>query len=80
MSENLIVSVFRIIGILLISYLLFYLIFSTTGQEILWNGGKTAIEKNWNESTMNNGADRTLIYEDLFDKVESETDSKYAVD
>ena len=80
MSENLIIKVFKIIGILLISYILFYMIFSTNGQNLLWSAGKNAVENTWNESTMNNGADRTLIYEDFFESVENETADKYAVD
>lgn len=79
MSESLITYVFKIVGILLLSYLLFYLIFSTTGQNILWYGAKTAVEKTWDDSTMSNGAERTLIYEDFFEEVKNETDSKYIV-
>ncbi len=80
MSESLIIKVFKIIGILLISYILFYMIFSTNGQNLLWNAGKSAVENTWNESTMNNGGDRTLIYENFFESVENETSDKYAVD
>lgn len=80
MSENLIVQVFKIIGILLISYILFYMIFSTNGQNLLWYAGRDAVENIWNESTMNNGADRTLVYENFFDDVKLETANKYAVD
>ena len=42
------------------------MIFSKTGQEFLWKAIEPAMLDQWSLSTMDNGGERTLIYENQF--------------
>ena len=66
MSENLIKIVFIAVGTLLVSLILFDMIFSKGGQEFLWKAIEPAMLNQWTLSTMDNGGERTLIYEEQF--------------
>lgn len=71
MSENLIKYVFSIIGTLLVSILLFILIFGTVGQQTMWKVIEPTMIRQWQESTLDNGAERTIVFEKQFDEMES---------
>lgn len=66
MSVNLIKHVFSIIGTLLVSIILYTMIFTVTGQQFLWRAIEPFLLDEWNQCTMDNGAARTVIYEDMF--------------
>lgn len=71
MSENLIKYMFSIIGTLLLSILLFILIFGTVGQQTMWKIIEPTMIRQWQESTLDNGAERTIVFEKQFDEMES---------
>ena len=71
MSENLIKYMFSIIGTLLVSILLFILIFGTVGQQTMWKIIEPTMIRQWQESTLDNGAERTIVFEKQFDEMES---------
>ena len=71
MSENLIKYMFSIIGTLLVSILLFILIFGTVGQQTMWKIIEPTMIRQWHESTLDNGAERTIVFEKQFDEMES---------
>lgn len=48
-------NVFSILGIMLISLLLFNLVFGNRGRSIMWGGIKPVIEKSWKDNTLNDG-------------------------
>ena len=66
MTEGLIKLMFSIIGTLLVSIILFNMIFLQDGQKLLWNAIEPAVENQWDLSSMNSGKDRTEVYDDLF--------------
>lgn len=61
-------NVFSILGIMLISLLLFNLVFGARGRATMWGGIKPAIEKNWKDNTLNDG-------KDVYDAVTNEFNS-----
>lgn len=67
MSESLIRTVFSIIGTLLVSLILFTMIFTQTGQSFIWTAVEPMMLDQWRQSTMDNGAGRTVIYEEQFE-------------
>lgn len=67
MSESLIKTVFSIIGTLLVSLILFTMIFTQTGQGFIWRAVEPMMLDQWRQSTMDNGAGRTVIYEEQFE-------------
>ena len=69
MSTNLIKFVFTILATLLISIILFIMIFGPTGQNFMWRAIEPVMLEQWRASTMDNGGDRTLIYEEQFKKL-----------
>lgn len=71
MSENLIKYMFSIIGTLMLSILLFILIFGTVGQQTMWKIIEPTMIRQWQESTLDNGAERTIVFEKQFDEMES---------
>ena len=71
MSENLIKYMFSIIGTLLVSIILFILIFGTVGQQTMWKVIEPTMIRQWQESTLDNGAERTIVFEKQFDEMES---------
>lgn len=71
MSENLIKYMFSIIGTLLVSIILFILIFGTVGQQTMWKIIEPTMIRQWQESTLDNGAERTIVFEKQFDEMES---------
>ena len=71
MSENLIKYLFSIIGTLLVSIILFILIFGTVGQQTMWKVIEPTMIRQWQESTLDNGAERTIVFEKQFDEMES---------
>ena len=72
MSEKLIKIVFITIATLIISIILFTMIFSKGGQEFLWKAIEPAMLNQWTLSTMDNGGERTLIYEEQFKEMKSQ--------
>lgn len=68
MTESLIQKVFSILGTLLVSLILFSMIFTAVGQNFLWRAIEPAMENQWKDSTLNNGAARTYVYEKEYDK------------
>lgn len=66
MTTDLIKHVFSIIATLLVSIILFTMIFTASGQQFLWRAIEPFLLDEWNQCTMNNGAARTIIYEDLY--------------
>ena len=71
MSENLIKYMFSIIGTLLVSIILFILIFGTVGQQTMWKVIEPTMIRQWQESTLDNGAERTIVFEKQFEEMES---------
>lgn len=71
MSENLIKYVFSIIGTLLVSIILFILVFGTLGQQTFWKIIEPTMIRQWQESTLDNGAERTIVFEKQFEEMES---------
>ena len=71
MSENLIKYMFSIIGTLLVSIILFILIFGTVGQLTMWKVIEPTMIRQWQESTLDNGAERTIVFEKEFDEMDS---------
>lgn len=71
MSESLIKYMFSIIGTLLVSIILFILIFGTVGQQTMWKVIEPTMIRQWQESTLDNGAERTIVFEKQFDEMES---------
>lgn len=71
MGENLIKTVFIIVATLLVSIILFSMIFTSFGQQFLWRAIEPALLDTWRQCTMNNGADRTAIYESEFDNMKA---------
>lgn len=68
MSENLIKSTFVILGTLLVSIILFTMIFTAAGQNFMWKAIEPAMVNQWRDSTLNNGAARTYVYEKEYKK------------
>ena len=64
-------DVAKIVGILLVSLLLFSILFAQAGQGILWDAASSAVEDQWLRSTMNNGYSRTMLYETEFQQLRS---------
>lgn len=62
---------FSIIGTLLVSIILFILIFGTVGQQTMWKVIEPTMIRQWQESTLDNGAERTIVFEKQFDEMES---------
>jgi hypothetical protein len=71
MSEGMIKFVFLILGTLLVGMIMFTILFGTAGQQMMWNAIEPAMLEKWRQSTMDNGAERTLIYERQFDEMET---------
>lgn len=71
MSTKLIKIVFIVIGTLVVTLTLFNMIFSKTGQEFLWKAIEPAMLDQWSLSTMDNGGERTLIYENQFEEMKN---------
>ncbi len=67
--EKIISRVFLILGTLIASLIIFYLLFSGSTQTILWRGIRTIIQNEWSAVTYDNGYERTEIYEDIFDTI-----------
>lgn len=61
----------KIVIALMASLLLFAVLFTQAGQGFLWDAASNAIEDQWRRSSMNNGYDRTMAYEEQFDRLES---------
>ena len=72
MSEGLIKQTFVILGTLLVSIIMFTIIFGTVGQQFMWRAIEPAMINQWQESTLDNGAERTIVYEDQYDKLVSD--------
>lgn len=66
MSTSLIKTVFLVIGSMLVATLIFELLFSSAGQTFMWNAIEPAMQDQWEEVTMDNGAVRSEIYEKQF--------------
>ena len=66
MSHNLIKLVFTILATLFVSAILFTMIFGEAGQNLLWRAIEPVMLEQWRATTMDNGGDRTLIYEEQF--------------
>lgn len=66
MSESLIKTIFIILGTLLVSIIVYLLIFTPTGQQFLWNTIEPAMINQWEESSMDSGRDRTAVYDSEF--------------
>lgn len=69
MSKSLIKNVFSILGTLLVSLLIYSVLFTSVGQQFMWQAIEPAMEDQWRKSTMNNGVNRTEIYEESFNKI-----------
>ena len=66
MSESLVKLVFTILATLLVSIILFIMVFGSTGQNMMWRAIEPMMIEQWIGTTMDNGGDRTLIYERQF--------------
>lgn len=66
MSENLIKTMFVVMGTLLISLIMYSIIFTPSGQKFLWSAIEPAMINQWEESSMDSGRDRTEIYDEEF--------------
>lgn len=51
---------------MLVATLIFELLFSSAGQTFMWNAIEPAMQDQWEEVTMDNGAVRSEIYEKQF--------------
>lgn len=66
MSESLIKTIFVIVGTLLVSLIMYSIIFTPKGQQFLWSAIEPAMVNQWEESSMDSGRDRTEIYDEEF--------------
>lgn len=66
MSESLIKTIFVIVGTLLVSLIMYSIIFTPNGQQFLWSAIEPAMVNQWKESSMDSGRDRTEIYDEEF--------------
>lgn len=69
--SSVIKNVFSILGIMLISLLLFNLVFGDIGRATMWGGIKPAIEKSWRDNTLNDGRD---VYDTITNEFNSVSD------
>lgn len=69
--SSLIKNVFLIIGSLVAALLMGIVIFSSTGQQFIWSGIHPVMEDQWNQCTMDNGAERSNIYEEAFTNIKN---------
>ena len=65
---NVIKEIFWIIGCLVFALILFAMIFTATGQQFLWKAIEPAMSNHWSECTMDNGVERSLVYEEMFNR------------
>ena len=74
MSESIISGVFKIIGALVLALIVFNLICSAAGQTFLWQGIHPALEITYLQSTMDNGVERSVVFEDEFETIKEVSD------
>ena len=63
--HDLVQVVFSIIGVMVISLILFGMIFGGLGQTQLWSFVERGLGREWNELTMNNGTYRSAVLTDV---------------
>ncbi len=71
MSQSMIKLVFSILGTLLISIILFIMVMGTVGQQFFWRAIEPTMLDQWTQSTMDNGAERTMVYEEQFERMKT---------
>ena len=53
--HSLLKNVFVLLGITLISLMLYNITFGIRGRTVMWSGIKPVVEKTWKEQTLNDG-------------------------
>lgn len=71
MSHSLIKIMFSVLGTLLVSIILFTMIFTATGQNFMWKVIEPVMLDQWRQCSMDNGAKRTVIYEQEFNNLKA---------
>ena len=69
--HNTIGDVVKIIGALIVSLVLFGMLFSSKGQNFLWGRIEPVMQNHWEDVTMDNGVERSLILEEEFDRIQN---------
>ncbi len=67
--KDVILKVFLVLGSLIASLIIYAMIFSGEYQDFIWGYIDSEIQEEWLECSMNNGSDRTEIYEGYFDAI-----------
>lgn len=65
--ENHILSVFKILGILMLSLLLWGFFFGASGRTLMWRAIEPAMRNHWVQVTMNDGKDVGDAYREVFE-------------
>ncbi len=60
--------VFSVLSALMVSLLVWTLLFGYTGRQIMWNGLRPAFEREWDLHTMNSGELANQEFQELFNK------------
>ena len=68
---NIIKSVFSIIAVLLVSLVLWAMIFGATGRTIMWQAIEPAMAKHWSECTMKDGKVLSDTFSGVFESAPS---------
>ena len=60
-------TVFSIIAVLIVSMVLWYLIFGAAGRTFMWNAIEPAMQNHWSECTMQDGKVLSDTFAQVFD-------------
>lgn len=67
---NMITSVFKILGMLMLSALLFTLIFGAEGRTFMWGAIEPAMQRQWSMVTLRDGGTSAEVTRRVFDETE----------
>ena len=62
MTHSAIKQVFLILGYLVLALVLYGMIFTAPGQQILWGAIEPAVNNQWKQSTLDNGTDLSSLH------------------
>lgn len=60
-------KVFKIIAIMLLSFILWVIVFGATGRTFMWNAIEPAMQKRWSQTTLNDGKILSGVVSSEFD-------------
>ena len=64
--------IFKIIGVLVVSLLLYSFIFGNTSVNLMYEGMTKGYQSVWNDATSNSGKDKTAVMSTLFNAAHSQ--------